>query len=46
LLLSSAYSALALLAPEEVRAAAWAEVKKEAPGRFWEAARKDLGIPD
>jgi hypothetical protein len=42
-----AYSALALLAPEEVRAAAWAEVKKEAGARnFREVARKDVGISD
>ncbi len=42
------FNALSLIAPKEVREAA-AEVVNEvegAPGRFWEAARKDVGIPD
>jgi len=45
--LLSAYNALSLLAPTDVREAALGmrEGKKEAPGRFWKAARKDLGIP-
>jgi hypothetical protein len=39
------FNALSLIAPDEVRAAA-AGVKDgvpDAPGRFWKAARKDLG---
>ena len=54
--LLSSFNALSLLAPEEVRAAAlglreWSESDPKdrdpaAPGRYWKAARKDLGIPD
>jgi hypothetical protein len=50
------FNALSLIAPNEVRAAADGIRQEEvrgrrqevsgAPGRFWEAARKDLGIPD
>jgi hypothetical protein len=50
------FNALSLIAPYEVRAAADAIRQEEvpgrrqeasgAPGRFWKAARKDLGIPD
>jgi hypothetical protein len=42
------FNALSLIAPEEVRAAAEGMRKgePEAPGRFWKAAGKDLGIPD
>ncbi len=42
------FNALSLIAPKEVREAA-AEVVNEvegAPGRFWKAARKDVGISD
>ena len=39
------FNALSLIAPEEVRAAAVdvREGEPGAPGRFWKAARKDLG---
>jgi hypothetical protein len=39
------FNALSLLAPDEVRAAAVSvrEGKSGGPGRFWKAARKDLG---
>jgi hypothetical protein len=48
------YNALSLLAPKEVLAAATVvfnrstqgQQQNEAPGRFWEAARKDLDIHD
>ena len=45
--LLSRYNALSLLAPKDVREAAHGmrQGKKEAPGQFWKAARKDLGIP-
>ena len=45
--LLSRFNALSLLAPTELRAAALGmrEGKPEAPGHFWKAARKDLGIP-
>lgn len=38
------FSALPLIAPEEVRAAAVSVLKEEkrAPGRFWKATQKDL----
>jgi hypothetical protein len=45
--LLSRYNALSLLAPTDVRkeALGMRECQPGAPGRFWEAARKDLGIP-
>jgi hypothetical protein len=42
------FNALSLIAPTEVRAAA-AEVIEDvegAPGRFWQVARKDVGLSD
>jgi hypothetical protein len=45
--LLSRYNALSLLAPTDVRkeALGMREGQPGAPGRFWQAARKDLGIP-
>jgi len=45
--LLSRYNALSLLAPTDVRkeALGMREGTPGAPGRFWKAARKDLGIP-
>jgi hypothetical protein len=42
------FNVLSLIAPDEVHAAAVSvrEGEEGAPGRFWKAARKDLGIPD
>jgi len=42
------FNALSLIAPDEVRAAADGVVKEVegAPGRFWEIARKDVGLSD